>query len=83
MLGFAGLNIVVAVVLAIVRKRSGLFGLRPERKEGNEFMGAKTGQSEPIASGAPAQDTREIQPQKFAAICRPDDNAGVCLGNEE
>jgi hypothetical protein len=40
MLAFAGLNVVVAVMLTVARKRSGVFGLTPERKEWNEFMEA-------------------------------------------
>jgi hypothetical protein len=40
MIGFAGLNVFVAIILAVVRRRSGVFGITPERKEGNEFMEA-------------------------------------------
>jgi hypothetical protein len=80
MLAFTGLNVVVTVILAITRKRSGLFGLRPERKEGNEFMQAKTGQCEPTANGAPAHDPDEKQPPGVAAICTAGDNANAPLG---
>jgi len=59
MLAFTGLNVIVAVILAIVRKRSGLFGLIPERKEGNEYVEAKIDQSGPASSGVLAQDTCE------------------------
>ncbi|KAI4659503.1 uncharacterized protein J4E79_006035 [Alternaria viburni] len=61
MLAFTGLNVIVAVILAIVRKRSGLFGLIPERKEGNEYVEAKIDQSGPASSGALAQDTCGIE----------------------
>jgi hypothetical protein len=40
MIAFAGLNVFVAIILAVVRRRSGVFGITPERKEGNEFMEA-------------------------------------------
>ncbi|KAH7077231.1 putative MFS multidrug transporter [Paraphoma chrysanthemicola] len=40
MLAFAGLNIIVTIVLAVVRRRMGLYGVIPQRKEGNEFMRA-------------------------------------------
>lgn len=82
MLAFTGLNIIVAVILAIVRKRSGLFGLIPERKEGNEYTEAKIDQSGPASSGALAQDTCEKQAPEIAATRRPDDNAGACLGKQ-
>ncbi|KAH6839677.1 putative MFS multidrug transporter [Alternaria rosae] len=70
MLAFTGLNIIVAVILAIVRKRSGLFGLIPERKEGNEYTEAKS-------TRAGLHRAPEI-----AATHRPDDNAGACLGKQ-
>ncbi|KAF2708558.1 MFS general substrate transporter [Pleomassaria siparia CBS 279.74] len=37
-LGFACLNLVVVVALTMVRKRRGIFGVRPVRTEGNEFV---------------------------------------------
>lgn len=37
MLAFAGLNLVVTILLAFVRKRMGIFGTMPTRKEANEF----------------------------------------------
>lgn len=37
MLVFTGLNLVVAIILAVVRKRMGIFGVMPVRKEENEF----------------------------------------------
>lgn len=40
MLAFAGLNIIIAIVLAVVRKKLGIFGVMPERKEANEFTQA-------------------------------------------
>jgi hypothetical protein len=40
MLTFAGLNVVVTVLLALVRKRMGIFGVMPQRKEANEFTKA-------------------------------------------
>ncbi|KAH6866787.1 putative MFS multidrug transporter [Alternaria rosae] len=66
MLAFTGLNIIVAVILAIVRKRSE----------------AKIDQSGPASSGALAQDTCEKQAPEIAATHRPDDNAGACLGKQ-
>ena len=80
MLAFTGLNVVVAVILAMVRKRAGVFGLRRERQEGNEFMQAKTGQSEPTANGAPVQELNEKEPPGIAATCGADDNASAPLG---
>lgn len=38
MLAFTGLNLVVTVLLALVRKKIGIFGIMVERKEDNEFM---------------------------------------------
>ena len=44
MLAFAGVNVLVAVGLAVVRKRMGIFGVMPVREEQNEFTRAeKTG----------------------------------------
>jgi MFS family permease len=40
MLAFAVLNLFVTVLLAIVRKKKGIFGTLPERKEENEFFEA-------------------------------------------
>lgn len=40
MLAFTVFNVLVTVVLAIVRKRAGVFGEMPQRKEGNEFYDA-------------------------------------------
>ncbi|KAJ8116457.1 hypothetical protein OPT61_g2122 [Boeremia exigua] len=39
-LAFAVLNLLVTVLLAVVRKRAGIFNIRPERKEENEFYAA-------------------------------------------
>ena len=47
MLAFAGLNLIVTIILAIVRKKLGVFGKIPGRKESNEFMQAS---DEPNAS---------------------------------
>lgn len=38
MLAFTLLNFLVGILLAIIRKRDGVFGAMPERKEGNEFL---------------------------------------------
>lgn len=38
-LGFTLLNFLVAIVLAVVRKRKGVFGKIPVRRLGNEFTG--------------------------------------------
>lgn len=40
MLAFAGFNFIVVIILAIVRKKQGLFGAIPGRNENNEFMKA-------------------------------------------
>lgn len=40
MLAFTGLNFIVAIILAIVRKKLGIFGVVPERQQDNEFMKA-------------------------------------------
>lgn len=40
MLAFTGLNVIVTIILALVRKRMGLFGMTPGRTESNEFMKA-------------------------------------------
>jgi hypothetical protein len=37
MLAFAGLNIVIAILLAVIRKKLGIFGAMPQRKDANEF----------------------------------------------
>lgn len=42
MLAFTGLNVVVTVLLALVRKRMGVFGIIVERKEDNEFFKGAT-----------------------------------------
>lgn len=48
LLAFAGFNLIVTVVLALVRKRLGVFGSMAERKEDNEFSrgGGKTAAEE-------------------------------------
>lgn len=46
MLAFAGLNIIVAIILAIVRKKKGLYGATAQRKEANEFMRATEPEAE-------------------------------------
>jgi hypothetical protein len=38
-LAFAAFNFLVTIALAIVRKRMGIFGMTPQRKEENEFTG--------------------------------------------
>lgn len=40
MLAFSGLNVIVGIIIVVVRKRSGIFGNIPQRKESNEFMEA-------------------------------------------
>lgn len=40
MLAFTALNLIVTVLLAVVRVKSGLFGRMPVRQEGNEFFEA-------------------------------------------
>jgi hypothetical protein len=40
MLAFAGLNVIVTILLAFVRKKMGIFGTMPQRKEANEFTQA-------------------------------------------
>ncbi|KAF1845850.1 putative MSF multidrug transporter [Cucurbitaria berberidis CBS 394.84] len=63
MLAFTGLNIIVAILLALARKRMGLFGVIPERKEGNEFMKAAEKQSSEEAKGRNKEG-----PADFAAV---------------
>jgi MFS family permease len=46
MLAFAGLNVVVVVVLALVRKKMGVFGTMPVREEENEFTRGRPAKSE-------------------------------------
>lgn len=52
MLAFTSLNLLVTVLLAIVRKKKGVFGEMRERKEGNEFFKAadKTDDGEEVPS---------------------------------
>lgn len=45
MLGFAALNFIISIVLALVRKKMGLFGSVPVRREQNEFTQAAEGSS--------------------------------------
>lgn len=40
MLAFAGLNVIVTILLAFVRQRMGIFGTMPQRNEANEFTQA-------------------------------------------
>jgi MFS family permease len=58
MLAFTGLNVIVTVLLALVRKRKGIFGIMPERKENNEFFKAADestdGEKMPAATGGKA-----------------------------
>ncbi|KAH7391856.1 putative MSF multidrug transporter [Pyrenochaeta sp. MPI-SDFR-AT-0127] len=45
MLAFTTLNFIVAIVLAVVRKRLGIFGVVPERKQENEFTKVAEGKT--------------------------------------
>jgi MFS family permease len=58
MLAFTGLNLFVTVLLAVVRKRLGVFGMMAERKEENEFFKAaeKTGDEEKM----PAKESKKV-----------------------
>lgn len=53
MLAFTGLNFLVAILLALVRKRMGIFNAIPDRSEDNEFMKAaqKEGRDEEAKGG--------------------------------
>lgn len=61
MLVFTNLNFIVAIILAVVRKKVGLFGAIPERKEENEFMKAaeKKGQDE---------EAKAVQPEAVNVV---------------
>jgi hypothetical protein len=70
-LAFAGVNLVVTILLAIVRKRMGIYGAIPERKEANEFTQAAEPRTDDVQavvtttadvdrSSIPNQDTETI-----------------------
>lgn len=56
MLAFGGLNLLITIILALVRKRLGVFGKQPERKEGNEFMKAPEQPSDGQIDGGGLKD---------------------------
>lgn len=66
MLAFAGLNVIVTIVLALVRKRLGIFGVMPTRQEANEFTNAPEVQQGNIGSGKEKQSANVVaeQPQQ-------------------
>jgi MFS family permease len=65
MLAFTSLNLIVAVLLALVRKRMGIFGVMVERKEDNEFMKATTKAADEEKN--PANEDKKTIPDVQAA----------------
>jgi hypothetical protein len=58
MLAFAGLNVIITIVLALVRKRMGIFGSMPQRQDTNELAKAKEHKTKHVAEGDTKDDTR-------------------------
>jgi hypothetical protein len=51
MMAFAGLNMIVTVILALVRKRMGLFGVMPGRQDAKQFMTTEERTGNAVAEG--------------------------------
>jgi hypothetical protein len=66
MLGFACLNVLVAVALALVRKKKGIYGVMPVRTVENEFMKKVEEQSD-------NRNDKEVAPALDASQGKPKD----------
>jgi hypothetical protein len=51
MLAFAGLNVIITIALALVRKRLGIFGSMPQRQDPNELTKTKDSKTNHVAEG--------------------------------
>jgi hypothetical protein len=76
MLAFAGLNVVVTVILALIRKRLGIFGTMPTRKDGNEFTKAADEKDNDM-KGAKQADTVIIAADVSPALNQGHDDIGL------
>lgn len=84
MLTFTSLNFIVAIILTLARKRAGLFGIVPERKEENEFMSApekknrddeaKVAQPDAVNAVAASTANSEHDPDSISAVRAGEDN---------
>jgi hypothetical protein len=57
MLAFAGLNVVITILLALVRKKLGIFGSVPQRQEANEFTRTAEQNTNDTEAGKQQADT--------------------------
>jgi hypothetical protein len=58
MLAFAGLNIVITILLALVRKKLGIFGSMPQRQQANEFTRTAEQDTNDTEAGNQQTDTK-------------------------
>jgi hypothetical protein len=68
MLAFAGLNVIITIVLAVVRKRSGIFGIMPRQQNPTELTGTKESKTSEVGE----RKTKDIV--ATAALHSPSDS---------
>ncbi|KAJ4988353.1 major facilitator superfamily transporter [Stagonosporopsis vannaccii] len=80
MMAFTAFNLLVTLVLAIVRKRAGVFGAMAERKEGNEFYDAaeKTADKEKEITAKDEKET--VAPHIATSADESDDISALPVG---
>lgn len=69
-LAFSCLNFVIAIALAIVRKKMGIFGVIPQRTQENEFMKKQPANTEESGRSAEKED-EQMQKTSEAALTAP------------
>ncbi|PSN65615.1 MFS general substrate transporter [Corynespora cassiicola Philippines] len=71
MLAFTGLNFLVVILLSLVRKKKGVFGVLPVRKEENEFMKAAE-----TKEGSTENDKGMMQAREKSVADEPNNDRG-------
>lgn len=83
MLAFTGLNIIITVILVFVRKRLGIFGTMPVRKDGNEFNERSEGESKNAQVEEKQVDTSAVALEPSSNPSRESDRISVAVLNKE
>ncbi|KAF2832199.1 MFS general substrate transporter [Ophiobolus disseminans] len=77
MLAFAGLNVIVTVILMVVRKKLGIFGVMPVRKEENEFTKAAAPKRDDVETSEKNVNTTEITVSRSASPKKDSETTAV------
>jgi hypothetical protein len=83
MLAFTGLNIIITVILVFVRKRLGIFGTMPVRKDGNEFNERAEGKSENSQGVEKQADITTVAVEPSSYSSREPDRISVAVSNKD